>query len=69
MPIYEYRCKGCGEIFEMFRLISERDATVKCPVCGKTDSERMISSFFGAFGGASGAAGYSADSCGTQSFG
>lgn len=41
MPIYEYRCKACGEIFERFQRIS--DAPVrKCPKCGK-GVERLIS--------------------------
>jgi putative FmdB family regulatory protein len=43
MPIYEYRCHECGERFESFRAISDRDDSVECPKCGKKDSRRVIS--------------------------
>ena len=33
MPIYEYRCKGCGEKFEA--LVFNRDDKVSCPKCKK----------------------------------
>ena len=36
MPLYEYRCKNCGEIFDKFRFLSQSDADVRCPYC---DSE------------------------------
>ena len=56
MPIYEYRCRSCGETFEAFRAISDEDAEVKCPKCGGTNPQRVISSFFGK-GGCGGASG------------
>jgi putative FmdB family regulatory protein len=45
MPIYEYKCHGCGEEFEAFRAISAGDTEVSCPKCGKTDPRRKVSSF------------------------
>ncbi|MFC1872925.1 zinc ribbon domain-containing protein [Chloroflexota bacterium] len=45
MPIYEYKCKHCGELFEMFRSISASGEEVSCPVCGKTDAKRELSAF------------------------
>jgi putative FmdB family regulatory protein len=40
MPTYEYECKSCGYIFDMFQNMS--DAPLKtCPRCGK-DVRRLI---------------------------
>ena len=32
MPIYEYQCNNCNEIFEIFHKIDE-DCKVACPKC------------------------------------
>ena len=40
MPIYEYRCSGCGADFE--RLVSPRDR-VACPDCGSSRVKRQLS--------------------------
>jgi putative FmdB family regulatory protein len=45
MPIYEFKCKKCGEKFELRRSISESDETAKCPRCGSQQSERVFSAF------------------------
>jgi putative FmdB family regulatory protein len=42
MPIYEYRCGGCGQKFET--LVRTGD-TPACPSCGSTDLEKLISMF------------------------
>jgi putative FmdB family regulatory protein len=42
MPIYEYRCRGCGVEFEA--LIRGSD-TPACPSCAATDLERLVSLF------------------------
>ncbi|UZP67180.1 zinc ribbon domain-containing protein [Desulfovibrio mangrovi] len=41
MPIYEYRCNACEQIFEEWQKSFE-DAQPDCPVCGGT-SERVMS--------------------------
>ncbi len=41
MPIYEYRCIACEQIFEEWQKSFE-EADPSCPVCGG-DSERVIS--------------------------
>jgi putative FmdB family regulatory protein len=33
MPIYEYQCEKCGEVFEVLEL-SEKDRPEKCEKCG-----------------------------------
>ncbi len=40
MPMYEFRCNKCSDIFEEIASASE---TVPCPKCGSTDTERLMS--------------------------
>ena len=42
MPIYEYRCLKCGEVFEVIQRFSDKDRT-QCKFC-KGKVERLISS-------------------------
>ena len=58
MPIYEYRCKVCGQEFEEVRSMSESDDPAVCPKCNKTTGERKPSVFCssGAGGGDAGCA-------------
>jgi len=64
MPIYEYKCKKCGEIFEEIRYSKDsdkaRDCEVKCPKCGTCDPERLLSAY---------SQGTDSTSCGSESFG
>ena len=41
MPLYEYRCKSCGHIFEKIQSFSAPEEK-ECPVC-KGEVERLIS--------------------------
>jgi putative FmdB family regulatory protein len=44
MPLYEYRCKACGERFE--RLVrNDNTADLRCPRCGAGEPDRLMSSF------------------------
>ena len=45
MPIYEYRCDGCGHQFEDVCSSAEADQTDECPKCGKSKVKRLVSSF------------------------
>ena len=42
MPIYEYVCKACGEETEILHKFSD-PAPKKCPKCGKSKLEKMVS--------------------------
>jgi putative FmdB family regulatory protein len=54
MPLYDFRCRACGETFEARAAVDELPP---CPSCGAPDSERQVSSFAGPFrGGLRGAA-------------
>jgi putative FmdB family regulatory protein len=41
MPIYEYQCKKCGFVFEMF-VLSHQEKT-RCPKCSSENVEKLIS--------------------------
>jgi len=50
MPIYEYKCKQCGETFEEFQNVNEGNEKLVCPSCGTTKPERIMSAFASAGG-------------------
>jgi putative FmdB family regulatory protein len=44
MPIYDYRCRRCGRVHEVF--VQRPDAASgRCPSCGADDLEKLLSSF------------------------
>jgi len=43
VPIYEYRCRGCGKDFE--RYLARPSADVACPTCDSADVLRKLSVF------------------------
>ncbi len=46
MPIYEYRCQECGEVFSHLFLVSTAAAgQTQCSACGSEQTQRLISSF------------------------
>jgi len=46
MPIYEYRCLECGEIFSLlFLTYKEAVGQELCSACGSKQTQRLISSF------------------------
>jgi putative FmdB family regulatory protein len=45
MPIYEYKCGGCGHIFEMLRRMSDADTELECPKCHSNKVDRQLSTF------------------------
>ena len=45
MPIYEYRCRKCGEVFERFQKVNEGGDHLTCPYCGGKKPEKVLSSF------------------------
>ncbi len=40
MPIYEFKCMDCGNVFEELVMDGE---DVKCPSCGSSRCEKLIS--------------------------
>ena len=49
MAVYEFECKACGKHFEVSVPISEHDRLKtrppKCPKCGKSRVQQLVSSF------------------------
>lgn len=45
MPIYEYSCRKCNEIFSVFQSINAGESDTKCPACGSNDVKKRISTF------------------------
>lgn len=43
MPLYEYRCKDCGEVFEKMMRWSEADRSPSCPKCQSQDTQKKMS--------------------------
>ncbi|MBN1441300.1 MAG: zinc ribbon domain-containing protein [Planctomycetes bacterium] len=53
MPMFDYRCQDCGEIFEFFAR-RRGEEPQKCPSCGSTRLEKEFSSFGVGPGGSGG---------------
>jgi len=45
MPIYEYECKDCGEVFEKIQPARAKKKGAACPKCNGKDTERILSCF------------------------
>ena len=60
MPIYEYRCKACGNDFEKLVHLSSKDP-IRCPKCESEDVSKKISMVAS---GKSGCEGCTSTSCG-----
>ena len=43
MPIYEYRCEACGELFSKLQKMGAGEGAPPCPKCGSTGVKRQIS--------------------------
>lgn len=42
MPIFEYRCQDCGQIFEFYMKGKE---SAECPSCGSQNLKKLLSRF------------------------
>jgi len=45
MPLYEYYCDNCDNLFEALRSISQSDQPAKCPNCGGPADRIMPTTF------------------------
>jgi len=45
MPLFEYRCKDCAKKFSLLLGVVADQPDEKCPNCGSTDVNRLISRF------------------------
>ena len=44
MPIYDFRCRECGRVSEVF--LRGASQTACCPACGSDNMERLISASY-----------------------
>lgn len=44
MPLYEFRCLKCNDVFEILIMRDEDEVEMRCPHCGSDDFERVLSS-------------------------
>lgn len=45
MPIYEFRCQGCGKVVSVFQRRMGAAVAARCDGCGGEQLERMMSRF------------------------
>ncbi|MBU2487861.1 MAG: zinc ribbon domain-containing protein [Proteobacteria bacterium] len=59
MPIYEFKCRDCGEFFEILVMSkdAEAEAEAKCPKCESQEFERVLSATNHAVGASDGGGG------------
>lgn len=68
MPIYEYKCARCAQVFEKLSSREERDTVPPCTACGCAKTKRLMSTFAGhsssgSIGGSGGCGGCRKSSC------
>lgn len=70
MPMYDYRCKNCGEVFEELVMSSSTpDEEITCPKCKENKAERLISAPMISTGSSSaGSSSSSSSVCGRSGF-
>jgi putative FmdB family regulatory protein len=70
MPMYDYRCRNCGEKFEELVFSSSTpDEEIICPNCKKNESERLLSApMVSTRGLSSGVSSSSSTGCGSSGF-
>lgn len=45
MPIYEFKCKNCGHVFEYLCIKSSDRDQAGCPLCGHRETDVLMSAF------------------------
>ena len=45
MPIYSYKCKDCGKIFDLLLGVTREKTELKCKKCGSKNIEKQFSTF------------------------
>lgn len=62
MPLYEFKCLKCQELFELLVMGENDTVEMKCPHCGESEFERVMSTASYAMSGGGGAPGPSVQS-------
>jgi len=43
MPLYDYECEACGQVFEVFHKIDTPPEDLACPKCEAKKSKKIVS--------------------------
>lgn len=46
MPVYDYECKDCHKSFELVLSLTEHEHEIRCPKCGSSNVEQVLTDFF-----------------------
>ncbi len=47
MPVYDFKCLGCGDTFSLVMTIRERETKeIRCPGCNSPEVRPVYSGFF-----------------------
>lgn len=68
MPIYEFRCRECGTVFEAIRPVGDEGDGLRCPACGSSGHDKQFSVFAASSPGRAAEGCPSAASCGSGGF-
>jgi putative FmdB family regulatory protein len=68
MPLYEFRCTGCGHVFEELILRRGDLEEVVCPACQAKETEQLLSSFASGTSSSDGGGGSGQRRCSPSSF-
>lgn len=63
MPVFDYRCSGCGKTYDVYHKGREIVEDVVCPECGSTEHKKLFSAAMVSMGGQSSSSPDSAPSC------
>ena len=63
MPIYEFRCQACQQVFEHLALSQQEGLGICCPSCGGQDLTRVLSACATVMGDSVSTPSQSADPC------
>jgi putative FmdB family regulatory protein len=55
MPLLEFHCLKCNDVFELLIMKESEEIELKCPKCGADDFERVMSTTSYAMGSGGGA--------------
>ena len=70
MPIFEYQCKDCNNVYDVLHKGTEKSEDVFCPDCKSTKHVKLISTFSSVVSsGSSVEGGCQSGSCGMPSYG
>ncbi|HYF95747.1 MAG TPA: zinc ribbon domain-containing protein [Symbiobacteriaceae bacterium] len=45
MPIYEFKCNSCRQVFDELVPMNTEGDLLKCPQCGQVGARRLVSAF------------------------